>query len=462
MEEFENTPEFQALIVAATGKPERRMGDSAIPAEPPQWNDVRSLAQELLVTADNQLALHVYLVQAEANINGFTGFRDALQTMLELMQNQWDDLHPAPDMEDPDDMYYARVNLINELSEQPLFLDSVYRLPLVSVRGIGEFSARDIDISSGSVSGSEEDKERCQDGLIKGAFAEADKEDLQRMADALNALPGQCRLIESTFSEKTGQQGVLSLERLIARIEACRARYFEFVEDHLEAAVSPTETAEELESAHNGVSIAQTSEPVLSSSLGSRAMVMDSFDAILRYYEQHEPSSPVRELTYRTREFVNKPFFELMQALAPAYRDDLPGMLAQLHKQPLAAVLSDSYSRFANGETLPVSSQSAVQEGSFAPNEGADSAQISHAEPTQQGAFATTDLGVKQCGPVIASRQQVLDVLQDIETYFLNAEPASPIPLVISDIRKLVSKRFVELVTEFSRLLPTATAESAE
>ena len=63
---------------------------------------------------------------------------------------------------------------------------------------------------------------------------------------------------------------------------------------------------------------------------------------------------------------------------------------------------------------------------------------------------------------MIGSRQQVLEVLQDIETYFVNAEPASPIPLVISDIRKLVSKRFAELVTEFSRLLPAVTADAAE
>ena len=371
MEEFESTPEFQAMIVAATGKPERSMGDSVIPAEPPQWNDVRSLAQNQLATADNHLALHVYLIKAEANIAGFSGFKDALQVALELVQNRWDDMYPVPDMEDPEDMYYARVNLLNELSEQPVFLDSIHRLPLVNVRGIGEFSARDMDISAGTVAGSEEDRARCQDGLIKGAFAESDKEDLQRMADSLNALPGLCRSIETAFIEKTGQSGVLSLERLITRIEACRARFNEFAECHLDVAVSPAETEEDTGTAPYEVGIAQTSESVQSSSLDSRAMVMQSFDAILSYYEQHEPSSPVRELTYRTREFVNKPFFELMQALAPAYRDDLPGMLAQLQKQPLAAVLSDSYSRFLTGETLPISMQPTVSQEGIALSNGA-------------------------------------------------------------------------------------------
>lgn len=462
MEDFESTPEFQALIVAATGKPERSMGDSVIPAEPPQWNEVRSLAKKLLVTADNQLALHVYLIQAEANIVGFTGFRDALQTTLELIQNRWDDMYPAPDQEDPDDMYYARINLVNELSEQPVFLDSIHRLPLVSVRGIGEFSSRDIDISAGVVSGSEEDRARCQEGLIRGAFAESDKENLQRMADSLEALPELCRAIEGAFNEKTGQSGVLSLKRLITRIDTCRDNYNEFAKEHLEQVASQAETAGESGTAPDVGGAVQTTAPAPCSSLGSRAMVMESFDAILRYYEQHEPSSPVRELTYRTREFVNKPFFELMQALAPAYRDDLPGMLAQLQKQPLAAVLSDSYSRFLTGETLPVSPQPTALPEGIAPNNNGENMHRVGEGPQHTGALTTNNSGNNDSGIVIGSRQQVLEVLQDIETYFVNAEPASPIPLVISDIRKLVSKRFVELVTEFSRLLPAATTEAVE
>jgi len=462
MEEFESTPEFQALIVAATGKPERSMGDSVIPAEPPQWTEVRLLARELLSVTDNQLSLHVYLIQAEANVTGFSGFQDALLAALELMQTRWEDMYPAPDLEDPDDMYYARVNLVNELSEQPVFLDSIYRLPLVSVRGIGEFSARDMDISAGVVSGSEEDRVRCQDGLIRGAFAESDKEELQRMADSLNTLPEICRSIETTFNEKTGQPGVLSLDKLILRIEACRASYNEFVKEHLEEDASSVKTAEDSGTAQDEVGTIQASELVRSSSLSSRAMVMESFDAILRYYELHEPSSPIRELTYRTREFVNKPFFELIQALAPAYRDDLPGMLAQLQKQPLAAVLSESYSRFLTGETLPVAPQPILPEEESAAHDNANSVQFIQDEHKIVHGSTTPDSGNNHCDLVIGSRQQVLEVLQDIENYFANAEPASPIPLVITDIRKLVSKRFVELVAEFSRLLPVATAESSE
>ncbi len=484
MEEFESTPEYQALVVAATVKPERRMGDSVIPAELPQWGEVRDLALKLMKTDGNQLGLHVYLIKAEANINGFNGFQESLENALVLMQDQWEHLFPGPDLDDPDDMYYARVNLINELSGQPMFLDSINKLPLVSVRGIGAFSTRDIDICAGSVPGSTEEQARCQEGLIRGAFAESDKVELQRVADALDSLPMLCHSVETVFAEKTGQQDVLSLDRLVSRIESCRNRYHEYADEFL---VLPTE-AEDPAARTTSVLIespaVQSSLPVQTSSLNNRAMVLESFNAILRYYELYEPSSPVRILTYRTREFVDKPFFALLQSLAPACQDDLPSMLAQLQKQPLAALLSDSYTRYVSGEVLPVLGQADAPvnmtddarggepNGTETPVD--DSMQTTSAsEATIDGisnviinvtssAAAGTPKGNNDNVLVIDSRHQVLEVMHDIETYFLNTEPSSPIPLVISDIRKLVSKRFVELIAEFSSLLPATSIETSE
>ncbi len=470
MEEFESSAEFQALVVAATEKPERSMGDSVIPAEPPQWNQVRSLALELIKSAGNQLAVHVYLIQAEANVNGFTGLQKSMQTALALVQDQWDDIYPEPDLDDPDDMYYARVNLVNELSEQPIFLERIHRLPLVSVRGIGEFSARDIDICAGVLSGTDAERARCQEGLIRGAFAESDRVELRRIADALEALPGLCHSFESVFTEKTGQRDVLSLNRLSARLEACRDRFREYAGEHLaapeESAEPPAESPETSDSQSVELAGELKHEPVQASSLASRAMVMESFDAILRYYEQHEPSSPVRVLTFRTRDFVDKPFFELLQSLAPAYRDDFPGMLAQLQQQPLAAILSDCYSRYLAGEALPTlgpAEASAVTHGTDSePATAASEVDAHSAESLQISVSPVTASADKHAALVVDSRQQVLEALHDIETYFVNAEPASPIPLVISDIRKLVTKRFEELVAEFSRLLPVASVEAGE
>jgi len=458
MEDFESTPEFQALIVAAAGKPERSMGDSLIPAEPPQWKEVRSLARQLMEQAPTQLAVHIYLIQAEASVNGFPGFSQSLQTLVSLLQNQWDEMYPEPDLDDPDDMYYARVNLINELAEQPLFLDAIHRQAIVSVRGIGDFSTRDIDIALGNVTASDEEKARCQEGLIRGAFAETGAEELQLMSDALDALPVLCRSVESVFAEKSGQQNILTLDRLIKRIEVCRAHFHEYADDYLSSPVEEAPTdASALESEALADSVAITDDTSgqtpRSSSLGNRRSVMAAFDAVLFYYQEHEPSSPVRILTLCARDIVEKPFFQILQALAPARRDDLPALLAEIQRQPLASLLSDSFTRYLAGETLP-ELRTPTPSGA---NTDPVGEQPDASEPTE-----TSHSGNSHTVGVISSRQQVVEVLQDIETFFLNAEPASPVPLIIADIRKLVPKRFAELVAEFSRLLPEPVSDSGD
>lgn len=457
MEDFESLPEFQALVVAAAEKPERSMGNSVIPAEPPQWGEVRTLARNLAKSAPDQLALHIYLIQAETNVNGFAGFHQSLQSALELLQNQWDSLYPAPDLDDPDDMYYARVNLMNELSEQPVFLDAVHRLVLVSVRGIGDFSTRDIDISVGGIQGSDEEQARCQEGLIRGAFAETDKSELLKLSEILNTLPTMCSTIEALFADKTGQAGVLSLDRLCGRLEACRTRFNEYAGEYLAESITDTDTVVDGLSNVDGIPTEARSAMLKASSLGDRAMVLASFDAVLKYYQDHEPSSPVRVLTYRAREFVEKSFFDVLQAMAPNFRDDLPALLSELQKQPLASLLSDSYARYLGGEM-----QLSIAEGALAPGSVAPDSVSSNADAADGCASGSSaSLGNSHTARVIGSREEVLEVLQDIETYFIAKEPASPIPLILTDIRQLVSKRFVELIAEFSRLLPQSTDGSS-
>jgi type VI secretion system protein ImpA len=458
MENFESSPEFQALVVAATGKPERSMGDSVIPAEPPLWSEVRRQARSLIATANIQLPLHIYLIQAETSVNGFAGFRSALHSALQVLQDQWDEAYPQPDLDDPDDMYYERVNLINDLSEQPIFLDTLYRLPLVSVRGIGDFSTRDLDISLGSLAGSAEDQARCQAGLIRGAFAESDSEQLQKVADALDELPDLCRLLEAVFAEKTGQANVLSTDRLRERIVACRDRFHEFAAEYLQTS-SVVEPSSEDSAAIAQEPLAQSvAELASTSSLVNRTMVVASFNAVLLYYQQYEPSSPVRILTARASDFVDKSFFEVLQALGPEFRDNLPSLLLQLQQQPLAALLSDSFTRYLSGESLPtLQSEAPIPVVSNDEPQGVDdiATEVESTSPSQ-------DLGNSDNAPVIHSRQQVLEVLHDIEAYFTSAEPSSPIPLIVADIRKLVPKHFLEVIVEFSRLLPAAVSDSSE
>lgn len=448
MEDFESSPEFQALVVAATGKPERSMGDSVIPAEPPQWKEVHKLASGLLEQAPAQMPVLIHKIQSSIHLKGFAGLHSSLQELYSLLNEKWDTLYPQPDLEDPDDMYYARVNLMRELSDQPAFAEALYRRPLVSAKGIGEFSTRDIDICNGAVTGSDEEKARCQDGLIRGAFAECDRAALEAMSADLTRIIMLMSDIENVFDERAGEPGILSLKMLKERAELCNARFHEFAAEHLQSQPQPNEAIESDIATDGPASGPINAVPATkhSSSLQDTEAVVHSFNRILQFYQFNEPSSPVRLLAGRAREFVGLSFFDVLHFLAPQYKDNLPALLAELEKQPLAFLLGDTYNRFLSGDLeYHASSTSSSQDDSEAGVQDL----LEHAS------------GGEHNSTVPGSRDEVVTILQDIEAYYTVNEPSSPLPLILSDIRKLVNKRFTELVAEFRSSLPVEPSSEA-
>jgi len=432
MEGFENTSEFQALVVAAAGKSERSMGDSVIPAEPPAWAEVKHLALKLCQGDVQHLGVLVHLLRAETNTVGFAGLLSSLERVDDQIANHWDTLLPEADGDDPDDPYYARVNILLEISEQPQFLDVIHRLPLVSARGIGEYSARDVAIFQGQLNGSEEDRARCQEGLIRGAFQESDPKVLANDLDTLiNAL--ECvKKIEVDFVEKSQGSGDISLEKLRSRLIECIDAFRKFATEFLPTGESVDNEVRIVSSSDDTIVSTPVDEPDVStpSKLASRQAVMQAFSQITTYYQHHEPSSPVLFFVQSASSMVSKSFFDLLVELAPAHRDDLPTLLETLKKDPMNYLVQNSYQRFLSGES-PASAH------------------------TENGQFESDQ--VAQSGP--QNREQVLEILQDIERFFYANEPASPIPLLIAEMRKLVNKRFSDLLNEFSRSMPRVSNE---
>ncbi|MFK7997919.1 MAG: hypothetical protein AB8B87_27595, partial [Granulosicoccus sp.] len=62
----------------------------------------------------------------------------------------------------------------------------------------------------------------------------------------------------------------------------------------------------------------------------------------------------------------------------------------------------------------------------------------------------------------LQSRNDVAELLNSIDGYFDRYEPSSPVPLVIAEIRKLLPKRFTELIEEFNRVLRPPADTSSE
>jgi hypothetical protein len=62
-------------------------------------------------------------------------------------------------------------------------------------------------------------------------------------------------------------------------------------------------------------------------SVRNRADVITAMDAVIRYYSENEPGSPVPVMMRRLKGWVNKDFLEVMRDIAPAQLDELTRLL---------------------------------------------------------------------------------------------------------------------------------------
>src|SRR5262249_32289280 len=68
--------------------------------DPPDWNQVRTLAEESLRETSKDLEYAAYLTEALVKLRGFEGLWEGLHLLRELCQQSWNQLHPAPDKPD--------------------------------------------------------------------------------------------------------------------------------------------------------------------------------------------------------------------------------------------------------------------------------------------------------------------------------------------------------------------------
>ena len=171
-------------------------------------------------------------------------------------------------------------------------------------------------------------------------------------------------------------------------------------------------------------------------------------------------------------------FFEILQELAPEERENLTGVLTVLSGNPLAYLIQDSYRRYlageviapldqaaesSNSEAVELHDESADQEqieGEDQPADVSTEAELPVAESAATAVSASASAGMSAVP--IQSRTAVMDALNQVEAYFLRSEPASPIPLIITEVRQLIPKKFIDLVAELKHVLSPESGESSE
>jgi type VI secretion system protein ImpA len=309
-ENLEYDNDFVLLEQSARGKPEQQFGNTIIPAEEPDWAEMRRLALDL-AKRTHDLRVIDYLARASLRTHGYVGLNDALMLLRRSLELHWDGIHPQLDPEDDNDPT-ARVNIISSLCDPQTMLAALRQAPLVQSRAIGRFGLRDMAIASGETPAPAGMETPPTMQAVEAAFLDSPVEELQSTAESVRSAAEQVRAIESVVTEKVGAANAPSLEPLAAVLkEAVRA-----LEPRL--AARGVGAAAEAGSAADGHAVNGGGTPLtVTGQLQSREDVIRMLDKLCEYYARQEPSSPVPLLLQRAKKLVPMSFMEIVKDLIP-------------------------------------------------------------------------------------------------------------------------------------------------
>lgn len=306
-EDMEYDAQFLQLERDAKGQPERSMGDSILPAEPPEWRSIQQQSLDLLQRSKDLRITH-FLLQSTLALQGVAGLAEVLTLIDALLRQYWADLHPRLDADDDNDPT-VRINALTGLTCETnirLLRESI----LTRSRTFGPVSLRAALNASGLQSFADEQLGNQQ---LNAAFLDSDPEQLQATRDALSAARAACEAIEQQVNDQVGSAQGVDLSALKQPLKQALQL--------LNQAVPGTDSSSDPEAVSEdnapSVDAAAPAAPRPSGDIATRDDVLRSLDKILAYYTRHEPSSPLPVLLNRAKNLVHADFAAIVRNLIP-------------------------------------------------------------------------------------------------------------------------------------------------
>ena len=306
-EDMEYDAQFLQLERDAKGQPERSMGDSILPAEPPEWRSIQQQSLDLLQRSKDLRITH-FLLQSTLALQGVAGLAEVLTLINALLRQYWADLHPRLDADDDNDPT-VRINALTGLTCETnirLLRESI----LTRSRTFGLVSLRAALNASGLQSFADEQLGNQQ---LNAAFLDSDPEQLQATRDALSAARAACEAIEQQVNDQVGSAQGVDLSALKQPLKQALQL--------LNQAVPDTDSSSDPEAVSEdnapSVDAAAPAAPRPTGDIATRDDVLRSLDKILAYYTRHEPSSPLPVLLNRAKNLVHADFAAIVRNLIP-------------------------------------------------------------------------------------------------------------------------------------------------
>ena len=303
--EYDN--EFLALSQAVLGKPEQQFGDTVIPAVPPDWRQVDTLAQSLLGRTKD-LRIVAWLTLANTQLAGLSAFAGGLKLMVTLCERYWDEVHPRIEV-DGDTDPYLRINAISaftggsEFSGEDQLLQSLRGVLLTKAPVALTYRALELSFSKAP----EAQYTLAQaETIVKDAVA-AGNTDIPLVQQAWQSYQALCKLVD----ERVTSGDAPDMERLGTVLKPV-AQGIDRTLSTANSADDETVTDEMVDAGNPGVARAG-----ISGQVNTREDARRALDRVCEYLERNEPSNPASLFARRAQRMLDMSFLDIMRELSP-------------------------------------------------------------------------------------------------------------------------------------------------
>lgn len=335
-------------------------------------------------------------------------FANAVRIIRRLLENNWNEVHPA----DADFGHMERVGALESLNNRPTVILPLEAAPLFKTRRSGPISYRAIQIAAGETT-ARPDEHTISLGAIEAALTsgELEPELINEILNDLAELPDELQEISRICTEKLKENGAKAappdyevLTTLIKDIGRELNIRLGRLTDEAEGAAPEEGGAEE--GADDSASGAASQSDIKNSAQAKLIL-----DAVEDYFATREPSHPALFLVREARGLVGKSYLDALKILMPSRFDDV------------SLILGTSGLQLSNNRLVDL-------------NEGSDP------ELGDVDGFAVM---------VIENRSDAMKGIAAVKGYYSANEPTSPIPLLLEEAQNMSSGSFTGLLNLFLR-----------
>ena len=321
-------PRFMEVEDLARGTPERTIGDSVIPPEPPDWGKVLSATTDLLGRTKDLRVLKMFAI-AQIEKNGLAGANAAMQLLAETLRQHWPDVHPKLEPDDADAI--ERVNILQELSNAPgtfgdetRFIRRLQTVALTNSKQMGRYGLFHLKVATGEMTTGGIEMEIPEASTIDAAFQDTETADLEQAAADIAATRESIDTINASLIDAIGSAAAPNFNEL----DKALLEMATLVDEHLTTRGLGTGIGIDGASEGSGASA-----PTAPGEIRSRHDVVQALERICNYYEQAEPSSPIPILLNRAKRLAHKNFVDIVKDLTPGAMDALETLAGETYRE---------------------------------------------------------------------------------------------------------------------------------